>query len=331
MQSQSPNAPYVGLWARLEGFQPDDLTGLLKDRQAVRIALMRSTIHLVTARDCLALRPLIQPVLDRALKGTFGKRLAGLDIAEVATVGRALVEERPLTFAELGALLGECWPDRDPSALANAVRALTPLIQPPPRGIWGAGGQATHTTAEAWLGAPLDPNPSLDAMLLRYLAAFGPASVRDMQMWSGLTQLRQVFGRLRPQLTVFQNERGVELFDTPDAPRPDPDMSVPPRFLPEWDNLLFSHADRARVISDAHRQRLSATDDGRLPAAILLDGFMVGVWKIARAKGVATLRIQPYRPLTPLERDALAEEGARLLIFAAADTATHAIQFTPED
>lgn len=330
MQSQAPNAPYVGLWTRLKGFQPSDLAGLLAERRVVRIALMRSTIHLVTARDCLALRPLIQPVLERGLKGTFGKRLAGLDMAEVAAAGRALVEERPRTFAELGARLGERWPDRDPAALTNVVRAFAPLIQPPPRGVWGASGPATHTTAEAWLGGPLDPNPSLDALVLRYLAAFGPASVRDMQTWSGLTQLREVFARLRPQLALFQNERGIELFDTPDAPRPDPDTPASPRFLPEWDNLLFSHAERTRVISDVYRQRLSTTDDGGLPAAVLLDGFMVGVWKIARAKGAATLRIRPYRPLATHERDALAEEGARLLSFAAADVPNHDTQFASE-
>ena len=324
-----PTAPYVGLWARLEGFQLQALASLLIDRKVVRIALMRSTIHLVTARDCLAWRPLLQPAMDRGLRGTFGKRLVGLDLEALVTTGRGLVEERPRTFAELGALLGERWPDRDPAALTNAVRALAPLVQPPPRGVWGVGGLATHTTAEAWLGAPLDLAPSLDALVLRYLAAFGPASVRDMQTWSGLTQLRGVFARLRPQLAVFQDERGVELFDAPDAPRPDPDTSAPPRFLPEWDNLLFSHADRTRVISDAHRQRLSATDDGRLPSAVLLDGFMAGVWKIVRAKGAATLRIQPYRPFTADEREALADEGARLLAFAAADAPSHSSSLRP--
>src|SRR5919199_3715554 len=142
LQAQAPYAPYVGLWTRLEGFRPPDLADLLNDRRAVRIALMRSTIHLVTARDCLALRPLVQPVLERGLNGTYGRHLAGLDTAALAAAGRALVEERPRTFSELGALLRERWPDRDPAALANAVRALVPLVQVPPRGIWGAGGQA---------------------------------------------------------------------------------------------------------------------------------------------------------------------------------------------
>lgn len=331
MQAQAPLAPYVGLWARLEGFQPGELSGLLTDRQVVRIALMRSTIHLVTSRDCLAWRPLIQPVLERAFKGSFGKRLAGLDMGEVVAAGRALMEDRPRTFAELGALLGERWPDRDPAALANAMRTLLPLAQIPPRGVWGAGGQATHTTVEAWLGAPLDPTPSLDDMAMRYLAAFGPASVRDIQAWSGLTGLREVTERLRPRLRVFRDERGVELFDTADAPLPDPDAPAPARFLPEWDNVFFSHADRTRIISEEYRQRLMTTSDGRLPSSILLDGFMAGLWKIVRGKGAATLRVQPYRSLNTDERDALAEEGARLLAFAAADASTHNIEFAPVD
>jgi len=133
MQAQAPLAPYFGLWTRLDGFQPDDLSQLITDRRAVRIALMRSTIHLVTARDCLAWRPLLQPVLERALKGTYGRRLAGLDLQRIADAGRALSAEQPRTFAELGEHLVKQWPDRDPQALTNTVRALVALVQVPPR------------------------------------------------------------------------------------------------------------------------------------------------------------------------------------------------------
>ncbi|MFL5802566.1 MAG: winged helix DNA-binding domain-containing protein [Roseiflexaceae bacterium] len=326
IQAQAPYAPYIGLWTRLEGFQHAELAQLLTDRLAVRIALMRSTIHLVTARDCLALRPLIQPVLERGLNGTFGKRLAGLDIQALAAAGRALVEQQPRTFADLGALLLERWPGRDPLALANAVRALVPLVQIPPRGIWGAGGLATHTSAEAWLGRPLDPAPTPDEMILRYLAAFGPASVRDIQLWSGLTRLREATERLRPRLRSFRDEHGHELFDLPDAPRPDPETPAPPRFLPEFDNLLLSHADRTRVVSDEHRKR-TMTINGVIPGSVLLDGLFYGQWTIKRQRGAATLIIDLFEPLPQQGRNALAEEGARLLAFAA-DAESHDIQFT---
>ncbi|HEX2036936.1 MAG TPA: winged helix DNA-binding domain-containing protein, partial [Chloroflexota bacterium] len=231
LQAQTPHTWYVGLWTRLEGFRPPLVADLLAERRVVRLALMRSTIHLVTARDCLFLRPLVQPVIERSMNGNFGRSLAGVDAAALAAAGRALVEERPLTFTELGKRLAERWPGRDPAALAQAVRAWVPLVQVPPRGLWGTSGQARHTSAESWLGRPLDPAPSLEELVVRYLAAFGPAGVMDMQTWSGLTRLGEVVEGLRPRLVTFRDEQGRELFDLPDAPRPDPDTPAPPRFL----------------------------------------------------------------------------------------------------
>src|ERR671911_1971374 len=225
MQAQAPAPPYVGLWTRLEDFHPDDLACLILERRAVRIALMRNTVHLVSARDCLALRPLMQPVFDRTLYSTRANRahLKGVEIEALVVAGRALLEERPRTAKELGELLREQWPERDAAALARAIRHLVPLVQVPPRGVWGKSGPAAHTTAEAWLGRPLDRDPSLEEMVVRYLGAFGPATVKDAQTWSGLTRLGEVVERLRPRLSTFRDEHGRELFDLPDAPRPDPD------------------------------------------------------------------------------------------------------------
>ncbi|MCO6003798.1 winged helix DNA-binding domain-containing protein [Actinoallomurus purpureus] len=320
MQAQAPLAPYVGLWTRLEGFQADDLADRINGRDLVRIALMRGTIHLVSAADCLELRPLLQPMLDRALKSGYGRHLTGLDVGEVETVGRALMEEQPRTFAELGESLGERWPDRDRGALTAVVRTRVPLVQLPPRGIWGRGGRAVHTSAEAWLGQPRSPEPSPEDMVLRHLAAYGPASVKDLQVWSGLTRQREVIERLRPRLLSFRDEKGIELFDLPDAPRPDPDVPAPPRFLPEYDNLLRSHADRTRVLPDEHRGRLATPNDSPRPT-FLIDGFVHGTWRISRGRDRAVLTVEPYAPLAARDRTALAEEGARLLAFAAGGAA----------
>jgi Winged helix DNA-binding domain len=318
MQAQAPNPPYVGLWTRLEGFYPDQLARLILERRAVRVALMRNTVHLVSARDCLKLRPLVQPVIDRGLYANRANRegLEGVDVGALSAAGRALLEERPRTAKELGVLLRERWPDRDPASLARAVRHLLPLVQVPPRGVWGMSGQTTHTTAEAWLGRPLDTDPSPEEMAVRYLGAFGPAGVKDAQTWSGLTRLGEVFERLRPRLSTFRDERGRELFDLPDAPRPDPDTPAPPRFLPEFDNLILSHADRTRVIADDYR-RVIASKNGMVPATFLVDGFVRGTWKTQRTRGKATLVIEPFEALSGNDRDALAEEGERLLRFMA--------------
>jgi hypothetical protein len=328
MQAQAPKPPYVGLWTRLEGFHPDELARLILDRRAVRIALMRNTVHLVTARDYLALRPLVQPVIDRGLYANRADRagIEGVDIEALVAAGRALLEERPRAAKELGELLRERWPDCDPASLARAIRHLVPLVQVPPRGVWGKSGQTVHTTAEAWLGRPLDPHPSLDEMVVRYLGAFGPATVKDVQTWSGLTRLAQVFDWLRPRLRTFRDEHGKELFDLPDAPRPDPDTPSPPRFLPEFDNLILSHADRTRVITDDYR-KLIASKNGMVPATVLVDGFVRGTWKTERTRGQAMLMIEPFESLSKEDRDALSEEGERLIRFAEEDAEAFGVRF----
>lgn len=328
LQAQAPFPPYYGLWSRLAGFRPEELAGLISDRRVVRIALMRGTIHLVSARDCLLLRPLIQPVLDRALKAVFGQELAGLDRRALAAAGRALVEEQPRTFSDLGASLAQRWPGRTPAALAQGVRALVPLVQVPPRAIWGAAGQARHTSAESWLGRPLDGDASLDTLLTRYLAAFGPASVRDAQAWSGLTRLQEVADRLRPGLRTFRDERGTELFDLPEAPRPDPASPAPARLVAEFDNLVLSHADRARIISEPSRQRMF-TRNGIFPGTVLVDGFVAGMWRITRSRAAATLTVELFEPLRRPDRDAVTREGQRLLEFAAAASDAHEVRFGP--
>ena len=327
MQAQVPQAPHVGLWSRLERFRHEELSALISDRKAVRASMMRATIHLVTARDFLTLRPVIQPVLERDVyrNATYGKEhLEGLDVGAVLAAGRDLLEGEPRTGAQLRGLLGPRWPDRNAEALAYAVRGLLPLVHVPPRGLWNQGGPVALTTAEAWLGEGVARDPSPDEAIVRYLAAFGPATVADARAWSGLGGLRRVFERLRPRLVTFGDERGRELFDVPGAPLPDPQTPAPPRFLPEFDNALLSHDDRARVISDGHRKLLFKDPFMR---AVLLDGFACATWKMEQRRGRATLLIRPFEPLTDRDRDALAEEGARLLAFAAAEADERAIRF----
>src|SRR5262245_17276900 len=329
MQAQVPLQPYFGLWSRLDGFVPSALAELITQRLVVRVALMRNTVHLVTAGDCLTLRPLIQPVMDRDLRGntTYTPKIAGLDLTELAAVGRTAVEEEPRTGKQLGLLLIERWPDRDPTALVWAVRDLLALVQVPPRGVWGSGGLPTLTTAERWLGRPLAGGPSIDRMVSRYLAAFGPASVMDAPMWCGLTRLREVFERLRPQLRTFRGETGRELFDLPAAPRPHEETPAAPRFLPEYDNLLLSHADRSRVVSDDYRKRF-ASPNGVGPGSVLVDGMVRAMWTLSLKDGTAVLQIRLLEQLPAQARAAVSDEGARLLSFAAADAVDHDIQLT---
>ena len=67
LQAQNPRDPYVALWSRLVDFDPTELEELLLDRQVVRLVVQRGTVHVVTADDCLVLRPLAQPILVQQL------------------------------------------------------------------------------------------------------------------------------------------------------------------------------------------------------------------------------------------------------------------------
>ena len=327
MQAQVPGNPYVALWSRLAGFQPEELSRLIADRDAVRTSLMRATIHLVTARDCLALRPVMQSVLERSFaSSTFAKSIAGVDVEALLAAGRSLLEERPRTRAELVPLLAERWPNYDSGSLAAAIGFLLPLVHVTPRGLWGKSGPARLTTVEAWLGHPLDANSTPDDVILRYLAAFGPATVGDIRTWSRLTGLHAVIERLRPRLITFRDERGRELFDLPDAPRPDPETPAPPRFLPEYDNILLSHDDRGRIIPDNRGLPMPAGRGGEL-GSLLVDGFLGGMWRITRERGRATLVIETDASWSAADRLAVSEEGTRLLVFMAADGQDLDVQF----
>ncbi|MFL6110651.1 MAG: DNA glycosylase AlkZ-like family protein, partial [Catenulispora sp.] len=187
-------------------------------------------------------------------------------------------------------------------------------------GIWGRRGATPFVLAEPYLGRPLTER-GIDALILRYLAAFGPASPRDMQAWSGMRRLRDAFEPLRPRLRTFRGESGAELFDLPDAPRPGPDAEAPVRFLPTFDNVLFGHADRTRIVTAAQRPYLVAD------AALIVDGMVGGLWKIKA--GVLTIRL--FGPLSPDQESAVQAEAAALLSFAAGNAPVHAVEFAPLD
>ena len=326
LQAQLPMNPYVGLWSRLDGFEPEVLSSLIAERAVVRVALMRSTIHLVSARDCLELRPLVQVVSERGYRAAFGKKAVGLDVDAVAREGRAILTEHPLPAAALGKRLQAQWPDYAPDVLANLVRTHVALVQVPPRGLWGRSGASAHAPADIWLGAPLAKEPSLDEMVLRYVAAFGPATVQDAQAWSGLTKFGEVFDRLHPRLVTFRDEDGRTLYDLPDAPRPPSDVDAPPRFLPDFDNLLLSHADRNHVIADEHRGVFMANNF--VIGTVLIHGWVGATWKVERSKAAATMAVELLARCSKATRETVSAEGERLLKMLAPAAHDHDVRVT---
>ena len=329
LQAQAPMPPYFGLWSRLEGFDPHVLGRMLTEREAVRMTLMRGTVHLVTVPDALLLRPLVQVAAIRGHNGAFGRRMGGADLADLAAGVREILAAEPLTARDAARQLVARGIGDDVEAIANAARVHVPLVQVPPRGVWGSGGHAKYATIEDWTGRALEAEPSIDEVVLRYLRAFGPASAMDAQNWSGLTKLAEVFERLRPRLVTFEGEDGRELFDLPDAPRPDPDTPAPVRFLGEYDNVLLGHANRRRIIpADFPWEVMLGL--GRFFNNVLVDGMLRATWWIEReGRRRATLVILPAWELAPADHDAVAEEAQRMIDFAAADAAMRDVRFEP--
>ncbi len=325
IQAQEARPPFVGLWTRLAGFRAEDLHSLLHKRTLVRATFLRATLHVVSARDYARFRAAIQPVLTDAQR-VLGTRAKGLDIEAVLPVATALFADRPRDFNELRSLLQAEFPDVNDRALGYSVRTRLPLVMVPTDDRWAFPSVAAFTLAADWLDEPLSDDDSPDELVRRYLAAFGPATAADVQAWSGLKGIKQVLARLRPDLVTLLDEQGRELFDLPDAPRPAGDTPAPPRFLPEFDNLVLSHADRTRVIADEHRGHV-VTKNLRVRASVLHDGFVCGIWDVERKKTSVTLRVTPLRRLSAAAVAELTEEAESLLGFLDPDAPNPSVRF----
>lgn len=316
VQAQWPRPPFLGLWSRVEGFQRGDLAALLLKHKVVRGTLLRGTLHLSTAADFAAFRPVMQPMLDAAVDAVLKDKGKGLDIPRLVAQARAVLSREACTFEALREHFARANPKLNERAMGFAVRMALPLVQVPTEGdAWSFPANACFALADEWIGKKIAAQPAKpDALILRYLAAYGPSSVADVQAWSGLPKLRDAMEALRPRLRVFRDEGRRELFDLPDAPRPAADVPAPVRLVADYDNVIGTRADE-RFVAKGHRPRvfLSAL---RLAATVLVDGFVAGTWKLERKKDVATVTVDAFAPFAPrVKKDVMAEAEA-LLRFA---------------
>jgi hypothetical protein len=329
LQAQVSRDPYISLWSRLRGFDPRALEALIAERRAVRMTLMRTTLHLVTADDAARLRAVLQEVCERGFRSSpFRRRLEGLDLAEVLALGASIVAERPRTVSELGQRLGQRWSGHDRTAMAYAVRYLVPLVQVPPRGLWRRSGAPRVTTLAAWLGLPAEPLTPVvaapDELVRRYLRAFGPATVADIRTWSWLSGLRPVVDRLRPRLRAYRDESGRELLDVEDGIFAEASAPAPVRFLGEYDNLFLSHADRSRITGDVAWGITFARK-----GAFFVGGFLAGSWSATDSGDRVSMTIEP-RLRVDAFHDEIEAEAHALLRFLAPDATSHAIEFAAD-
>jgi len=315
MQAEVPPDPYVALWSRVRAFDPAELAQLMRDRDAVRMTLMRTTLHLVGARDAVGIRPLLQAVIERAFTSSaFARNLADLDLAPLLARGVELLEQKPRTTRELAAALAEEWPGYDSNSLAYAVRVLVPLVQVTPRGVWGETLQPTNTTLTSWLRRAPAITMSVDELVLRYLRAFGPATPADIRTWSWLTNVRAVIDRLRPRLCTYRDESGRELYDVRDGAFWDGSATAPIRFLPQYDNVFLAHADRTRIM-----EHIKWDNSFNHQGTILVDGFLSGAWRLSTERRCGTLTVDIRGPLARSYRDQVATDAEYLLHFLTPD------------
>jgi hypothetical protein len=331
LQAQEPNWPYVGLWTRVDGFRHEHLSALLEDRTVVRSTVLRVTQHLVAGDDFRWLRAVVQPTLDRHSRGAYyARQSAGVDLARLTAEGRALLGDRTVPRRELAQALSQTYPEHDGRILASIVELQVPLVHAPPTaafGGWGTRGGISVTLADAWLDG--EPSPEVDAsdrlatMVRRYLAAFGPATVMDAQVWSGATRLKEVFDTMRTELRVLRDEHGHELFDLPDGELAPAHSPVPVRFLPAFDNVLLGHKDRTRVISDDDRREVMP-GGAMVRPSFLVDGYVRGTWELDGS----TLRVRPFRLLSDPEAAAVLDEAERLHSFVDRGASAPTVEIT---
>ena len=313
LQAQEARPAFQALWTRLEGFDRAALHDALHDRSVVRGTTMRATLHMMSAADFSALRPVLQPVLDGALESVLKQRGATVDRAKVVAAAKRLLKREPLTFNALRDELAERFPDTEIRSLGYTVRMQVPLLMLPTDDRWSFASDSRFTLAEEWLGTQL-PKPDREALVRRHLGAFGPATAADVQNWSGLKGLKDTVEGMADELAAFRLGRRT-LYDLPDAPRPDPGTPAPPRLLPEFDSVLLAHQDRTRVIADEHRKAL-ATKNLRVAATFLVDGVVAGSWAVERKGKAATLTLSSFGRLRKADKEALAAEAEALARFS---------------
>ncbi|ACQ81726.1 conserved hypothetical protein [Beutenbergia cavernae DSM 12333] len=361
-QAQTPQTWYAGLWNRIADFDPTSVGRMIEDGRLVRIAVMRSTIHLVSPDDAYAWRRALQPVLDSELWQAQHKHLADHDALAIASAAREVLADEALTAKQLSERLASRWPDVAPRTIAYTARNAMPLVQVPPRGVWGKPGATRYRVLHDWVvetaerrgktppawalarevgdvvsssctswfdrGRPgerplraADDSPELRALIRRYLAALGPATVQDVQAFTALTRLAETTDRM-DDLVRTRDEKGRELLDVDGAPLPDADTPAPPRVMYDFDNTFLSHADRSRVGDDAVRAAWPRDTNGIVPGAVTLDGTTAGWWRLlrdgrGRPEDAARIEMELVRRPAAGERAALRREVDALLRFLA--------------
>ena len=307
LQAQENLPPYLSLAARIDGFQPRELSDALERKEAVRFLTMRGTVHVLTPHDALTLRAWVQPALDRQTASNQNtKEARHLPVEDVVAAAVAILAGGPLPVKQLGERLAEAFPGVPGNALAHIAREHAPMVQVPPRGMWKRSGGVVYQTVDNHLGlasALLD----VPETVRRYLRAFGPVTPSDMTTWSGVTRLAPVFASMKDELIEVACEDGRKRYDLPDAPYGSEDEHAPVRLLGTYDNIWLSHADRSHVSTPEMRAAWMGVNGG-IGNVLFVDGFVGGIWWWRDDK----VELNVLVPLTRAQQGELDEEVERV-------------------
>jgi hypothetical protein len=303
MQAQWPAAPYIGIWTRTTSFEPEALERELASGAVVKATVMRQTLHLVSKRDYALLRAAMSET-NFPWQSALAKRIAS-DM-------RALAGSKPISSAEAIAHIQRKHKLEgiDARRAWRFARVAAHIVHHHETALWRARPEGRFIAVdEPQVHLPVEARAE---MLRRYLAAFGPASVRDMVQWSMMhvPELKASLALL--DLRRFRDERGKELLDVPRAPLPDPDTPAPARFLPKWDNVLLAFADRTRILPEEYRKTVIGKN-GDVAQTFLIDGLVAGMWRAEKGRVV----LEPFAKLSLPDRAELEEEAARLEVLLA--------------
>jgi hypothetical protein len=332
LQAQWANSPYTALWSRLEDFRREQLVNAIKRRTVVKATLMRMTLHIVSARDYLVFAEVFREDRVNRFTRELAKHAPDLDAETVAKRALAAVGDRIASRAEFFDAVGE--DPRTPTGDIRrwmfwiALQTYGNLVHVPPSGMWGHFGSPSFAPARSWLGElpSFDGDPRVH-LVLRYLAAYGPASFADLSSWSHARNLRPALVELEPELRHFRDESGRLLYDLRRAPLPDADTPAPVRFLPKWDTSILGYAppERWRILPERLRGTVIGKN-GDVAQTFLVDGLVAGTWDVVLVKGTATLRLSPFGRLTRDIRAQLADEGERLARFVQPEARSIAVR-----
>lgn len=325
LQTQEPRDAFISLWSRIANFDPEKLRQAAERREIVRGSYMRCTLHTVTAEDFRRFRLTLSPVIERDA-ADWRPHYVGLDIPTVRrAVEEMLSDDQPRSGREIGKELHKQFPKLDVDGLVNCARIHVPVVMTPADARWHYSRPPKLMLAERWLGGELQQGATAELML-RGLAAIGPASTSDLRTWSGMPGIREAIEPLRPQLKTFRDEAGRELFDLPKAPRPRADTPAPVRFLGEFDNVALSHADRERIVDPEDAKRFNLSKNGRRAYTVLIDGRVRASWVLEVEKKNACIVVTPFHKESKATLDEVADEAERLLRFLEPDAEVFAVE-----